>query len=287
MPDESNGLALLRPMTHESVPLARSYRSCVTVFGGIFVAVLVVATAPLPAGAAGPPRAPDELLREFDSLWPHRKEPGVLDHITKLGATAFRDDPRSYGAAWRLAKVYCWRSQSVKNPEEIKKAALQGIHYGDIARELNPDGVEGQFLYAFAVGIYGTNVGMAEVIFKGLASKFETAVKRAYDLDKHYEDGSPIVALGRYYFELPWPLRDLDRSLAYLEEARSSHPNSMFGRVYLAETYYTLGRKNEARQELEYVAGADPSNSEWDKPMEIAREKLAEWFGTAVASKRD
>jgi tetratricopeptide (TPR) repeat protein len=274
-------------MAHESDPRARSYRSCVTCLGRILVVALVLAAAPLASAATDRPRAGDELLREFDSLWSRRKEPRVLDHITAIATTALREDPKSYGAAWRLAKVYCWRSQSVKDPEAIKKAALQGAHYGDIARELNPDGVEGQFLYAFAVGIYASNIGITEVIFKGFSSKFESAVKRAYDLDKNYEDGSPIVALGRYYFQLPWPLRDLDRSLAYLEEARQTHPNAMFGRVYLAETYYTLGRKDDARQELEYVVAADPSNSEWDKPMEIAREKLTEWFGTAVAAKRN
>ena len=255
--------------------------------GRIFLLSIALATAAPLSATAATTRSPDELLREFDSLWSRRKEPGVLDHITALAETAIREDPKSYPAAWRLAKVYCWRSQSVKDPEEIKKAALRGVHYGDIARELNPDGVEGQFLYAFAVGIYATNVGMAEVIFKGLSSKFESAVKRAYDLDKNYEDGSPIVALGRYYFQLPWPLRDIELSRTYLEEARRTHPNALFGRVYLAETYYTLGRKDEARKELEYVVGADPNNAEWEKPMEIAREKLAEWFGTAVAAKRN
>jgi hypothetical protein len=259
----------------------------VTVLGRILLLVFALAVAPPPAAKADAARAPDELIREFDSLWSRRKQPGVLDHITAIAETALRDDPKSYGAAWRLAKVYCWRSQSVKDPEEIKKAALRGAHYGDIARELNPDGVEGQFLYAFAVGIYATNVGMAEVIFKGLSSKFESAVKRAYELDKHYEDGSPIVALGRYYFQLPWPLRDVELSRTYLEEARRTHPNALFGRVYLAETYYTLGRKSDARQELEYVVSADPSNAEWEKPIEIARAKLVEWFGTAVAAKRN
>ena len=107
-------------------------------------------------------------------------------------------------------------------------------------------------------------------------------MQRAYELDKHYEDGAPIVALGRFYHLLPWPLRDLERSAAYLEEARRTHPTALFGRVYLAETYYALGREQEARQELELVVAADPNGAEWEEPAQIARADLGRWFGAAA-----
>ncbi len=99
--------------------------------------------------------------------------------------------------------------------------------------------------------------------------------------------GAPIVALGRYYYQLPWPLRDLKRSLAYLEEARRSHPGSLFGRLYLAETYHALDRDDEARQELDFVLQVDPATTEWDEPIRLAHEDRTHWFGSEMLASVD
>ena len=49
---------------------------------------------------------------------------------------------------------------------------------------------------------------------------------------------------------LPWPKRDINKSITYLEEAVAAAPLSIRGHVYLAESYLKGGKKELAREQL-------------------------------------
>jgi predicted Zn-dependent protease len=83
---------------------------------------------------------------------------------------------------------------------------------------------------------------------------------------------------------LPWPLRDLNQSRRYLEEARQRHPHALWGRVYLAQTYYALGQERAAKTELRAVLALDPlaDKQPEDTPAKAAAmQQLVEWYGSA------
>jgi len=62
--------------------------------------------------------------------------------------------------------------------------------------------------------------------------------------------------LGRIYFKAPaWPISvgDKKKSLQHLETAVRLAPENSTNHLYLAETWLAMGRKEEARTELEKV----------------------------------
>jgi predicted Zn-dependent protease len=57
--------------------------------------------------------------------------------------------------------------------------------------------------------------------------------------------------MGRYWYQLPWPKRNIKKSISYLEEAVTCAPTTIRGYVYLAESYLEGGEKKLAQECLQ------------------------------------
>jgi len=226
-------------------------------------------------------------IAHMDELWARREVPDRVREMLDVGTDTLARDPQSYEAAWRVARAYWYLGHTTTERERARNAAEDGMRYAERAVTLRPDRVEGHFMYALAVANYGLTLSPFVAATKGIAAKFEAEALKAYELDPTFDRGGPIVALGRYYYELPWPLRDLDRSRRYLEEARRLYPGSLYAREYLAETVYALGDGELAEQELISVVEAqcrpdsdrDPEASE---ASNLARQAIERWFPSAI-----
>lgn len=229
------------------------------------------------------------LVTRMDELWVKRGDPKAVEESIETGKKALALDPQNYEAAWRLALVYWWKGQLNQDKEVRKTVGLEGMKYGELALKLNPERAEGYLMYALAIGNYSYGVSIPTAVFQGLTSKFEQAALKAYELDKHLDEGAPMVALGRYYQQLPWPLRDKKKALQYLEEAKRFHPNNLRGRLHLAEAYLDLGEKEKAKAELEFVLKAEvPPEKEPEAVIvkKLARQDFAAWFPKEGGEKR-
>jgi hypothetical protein len=201
--------------------------------------------------------------------------------LVDTGERALQTDRPSFEVTWRVARGYWWLARTQENRTFKKALAVKAIDWAGRALELDGAHVEGHYVYAISVGEYATCIGITTAVMQDVAGKFEGAMLKSYEMDRDIDNGGPITALGRYYYVLPWPKRDLGRSLRYLEEVRQRHPDSLLGRVFLAETYYAQGEKDRARAELEYVIRAEPSSGpDYDGPQakSTAAQRLAEWF---------
>lgn len=130
--------------------------------------------------------------------------------------------------------------------------------------------------------MYANAIGVAQAFVRRVGPDFERAMRRAYEIDRHFDDGSPMVALGRYYYELPWPLRDLEQSMRLLEEATASHPESTRAHLYLAETYHALNRPLDARRELAMVLATTSTDAGAAALVHSAKSSRRHWFGEAL-----
>jgi tetratricopeptide (TPR) repeat protein len=83
-------------------------------------------------------------------------------------------------------------------------------------------------------------------------------VGRALEIDRLYDGAGPLRAMGRYWYKLPWPKRDIKKSVQYLKEAVEAASFSMRGRVYLAESYLKGGDKKLAQAELRKALEMQP-----------------------------
>ena len=220
-------------------------------------------------------------IARMDELWQGRASSEAVRELIDTGQRALESDPRSFEVTWRIARAHWWLANVQENRTVKKALAVKAMEWGQRARELQTDRVEGHYTYGISVGEYATCIGITRAIMDDIVGKFEGSMTKSYELDPDIDNGGPMTALGRYYFVLPWPKRDLDKSRRLLEQLKERHPDALLGRVYLAETYYESGEKDRARAELEFVIGAEPSPNAWPeqpKPKPIAKEKLAEWF---------
>lgn len=250
------------------------------------VAVAACLAAPSLAQPTDPTTLGDRRAQigQMDALWAQRATPGPMDDLIRVGTEILAQHPDSYDATWRVSRAYWWIGHTTGDMAARTAACSEGMRYGEEAIRLAPDGVEGHSVYALSVGEYATGIGIVQAVMQGIGQKFERASLDVYALNRDYDNGTPIVALGRYYYMLPWPLRDLNQSRRYLEEARQRHPRALWGRVYLAQTYYALGQQRAAKTELRAVLSLDPlpDKEPEDTPAKAAAMKqLVEWYGSA------
>ena len=79
------------------------------------------------------------------------------------------------------------------------------MDYAQKAIDLQPGKPDGHFYYGVSAGTYSDGVSIATVFTEGLKNKTQTSSEKAYAY-KTYEQGGPILALGRFWTVLPWPL---------------------------------------------------------------------------------
>lgn len=225
--------------------------------------------------------AADPMLARMDALWAQRDKSDTLQELVSLGTTAVTNDPGNYEVEWRVSRAYFWVAFTQSNRVVKKAIAAKAMEWADRARTQQPQRVEGHYLYSISVGAYADTIGIMQAIVDGVAGKVETAAERAYEIDRDYYHGAPGTVLGRYYFMLPWPKRDLERSRHYLEEVVTRHPESLIARYYLADTYVELGKRDRAREQLAFILANDVApGTELDlpAPKPLARDAMQRLF---------
>jgi tetratricopeptide (TPR) repeat protein len=175
---------------------------------------------------------------------------------------ALEANPSSYEAAWKAARSYrMFADESqLKNAPNWKDACEKygalGMKYGEKAIALNSNGVEGYYWYGCSVGDYADAVSVFTALKEGLKNKTQTSFEKAYRINKMYDDGGPMIALGRFWSILPWPMHDKKLALKYFREYQKSFPNDARGQVWMAETLIDTGGKDEAKVLLQKASAS-------------------------------
>jgi hypothetical protein len=192
---------------------------------------------------------------KFDELWKTRDQPGIEKQLHQVVDAELAKNPKSFDANWRLASLYNWEANGTEGDAKAdlgKKAWAAG----DVARQAKPDDVRGHYQAGVGVGLYSEGIGILTALSQGIEGKFRDRLQAALKLDKDYEDGAPQVVWGRYFFKLPWPKRDVDKSVEVLEAALAAHPNNLRGKIYLADDYDDQGKHDEAKRLVQDVLDA-------------------------------
>lgn len=180
----------------------------------------------------------------------------------ELSLKGVQAQPQGFEANWVASKAFrlygdeC-KKQNVSGWKGIcAEYGEKAMGYAEKARTIDPKRVEGYFWYGCAVGTYADGVSIVTAIRKGLKNKTQTAFETSYKMDRSYEDFGPVKALGRFWFVLPWGMRDWDKSRALLEEFNKAFPNDAEGQLYLGEVYDSLKEKDKAKAVLTKAAAA-------------------------------
>jgi tetratricopeptide (TPR) repeat protein len=227
------------------------------------------------------------LLKEGDRLWEQRMDKKSFDASFLLYKKALEGNPSSYEANWRISRSYFWLSDQLGDSEgdEHKTFGETGMQYGKVAMQQNPSGIEGHYYYALNLTQYGLGISIIKALAIGLGSEYEEHMKTVLTIHREYDDGGAFRAMGRYFYKLPWPKRDVKKSIEYLKEAVRIAPWNCRGHVYLAESFLKKGERSTAREELTLaINGEENRKKEVDQSRwkEIARMLLKREFKEEV-----
>ncbi len=212
------------------------------------------AAAPIAAPAAD---AKANWIARFDELYLRRDENAALKEMYKLVKDELAAREGSYDGWWRKALLDCWQANGMMDGSELKASVgKQCWDAGEKAVAINADDVHGQYWATVGMGLYSEGLGILSALGQGIEGKFKNRVGLAIKLDKNYLDGGPTMLAGRFYWKLPWPKRDLDQSKTLLNETLAAHPNNLRAKLFLADTLWTDGKKDEAKALIAQVLSA-------------------------------
>ena len=208
-----------------------------------------------------------DYVAEADKLF----DQGGLENYKQameLYKKALADNPDDYEANWKCARALREYGDTAKTEkvEEWKdicaKYGKEGMNYAQKATELKPERPDGYYYYGLNVGIYSDGVSIFTALSEGLKDKTQKSFEKAYELNKLYKEGGPMIALGRFWQVLPWPMRDRKKSLKYYREYQQTQyfADNIEVHVYLGELLIQIGgdeNKTEAKGYLEKAANSD------------------------------
>ena len=212
-------------------------------------------------------------LVEGDALFEKGDIASILESIP-LYIEAVETNPDSYEANWKCARAHReYADHALEGEHEgwkdiCKEYGKKGMEYAEKAIELEPEKIEGHYYFGLSAGTYSDGVSILKALKEGLKGSTQDAFYEAYDIDKMYDIGGPMLAIGRFWHQLPFPLRNKRRAEKYFEEHHKYFPDDPEGLVYYAELLIDRRKKDEAKPLLEKaIMGDEPFFSKLAKEM--------------------
>jgi len=233
----------------------------------------------LDAGPA-PAAASESGVADLDALWVRRDEAGVQQQLLQLTADGAKAHPEGFDYLWRAARIQLWAGDGETDNEKKKAFGQATWEYGDRAAHAKPGAVEGYYYAAAGIGSYSQAVGILNALGQGLESKFNERLDKAINIDPKFARAGPLAVKGRYYFELPWPKRNLGKSASWLQRALTADPNALRAMAWLAETQWRDGNSTAARETLARL-------EKGSLPDDPAEERRCKAMGRKVALEMD
>ncbi len=192
---------------------------------------------------------------------------------------AMTKEPGNYDAAWKLSKFNYYLATHTDNSQERDEAFRAGIDAGKAAVQLQNEKPDGHFWLG---ANYGGAAEQAKV--QGLATldDIRNEMQTVLRLDEGYQDGSAYMVLGLLHLNAPDIIGgDPKKAVEEMEKGlRFGEPNA-FLHLHLAEAYQKVGRKDDARKELQKILSMtpDPNYLPEYKEARAAAQKLMDQIG--------
>jgi tetratricopeptide (TPR) repeat protein len=215
---------------------------------------------------------------DADALYADRENLASATKAAEIWAERLAADANDFESAWKLARARYWLGTNGL-PEHQRRAALEnGVEAGRKAAALDPNRPEGHFWMAANMGAMAESYGVRQGIrYRG---PIRDALQTVLKIDPAFQQGSADRALGRWYYKVPGLFGgSKKKSEEYLRKALAYDPESIITRLFLAETLIDLGRKDEARKELQ-AAVAAPIDPEWAPEDRRFKEQAKKLLGT-------
>lgn len=197
-------------------------------------------------------------IAEAERLYARRGEStDRVNEAVGILKRARTSDYENYEILWKLSKFNYYLGTHADDDVRRDAAFDEGIQAGELAVSLAPDRPEGHFWLGANIGGRAKMKGplYALAVVDDVRREMETVLR----LEESYQAGSAYMALAMIDLELPGMLGgDRERAVEILERGMAYGEENALYRLRLAEAYYAVKRKGDARVEAEAVLKLDP-----------------------------
>ena len=199
------------------------------------------------------------MFDEINDLIDRRETDGNLERAVELLMELKQANPEKDIVRGKLSNAYFYVGLFAEEGSSARKDAFEkGVEYGKEAITLNPDALYGNFWYASNLGY----LGMIQGVLSSLASidPFRKSMEIVLKANENFFRAGPHRALGRLYHQAPgWPISIGNKNKAgeHLERAVELAGDFFANRLYLAEFYVDMGKRDAAIEQLQWAAGAE------------------------------
>lgn len=197
-----------------------------------------------------------EDIKNADQLYAQRADLNQLRKAIISLRQGLTKDPGNFEAAWKLSKFNYYLATHTDDAKERDEAFREGTESGKTAVQLQNDKADGHFWLGANYGAaaeHSSIAGLATV--DDIRNEMQTVIR----LDEGYQNGSAYMVLGLVYLNAPAIVGgDPKKAVEEFEKGlRFGEPNA-FLHLYLAEAYNKVGRKDDARREINKILTMTP-----------------------------
>jgi len=234
------------------------------------------------ARAASPPSTLlSSTLREADDYYVGRSKSENVRKGLALLRQAVARNSKEYEAWWRISEFTCFIARHTDGREKLRLLD-EAIQAGKMAVALRPDRAEGHFWLGANYGLSAEERGLLAGL--RLVDVVRSEMEAVIRLDPEYEEAAGCRVLARVYYRAPFfKGGDKRRSVELLQQCLRRYPNNSLTMLYLADSLLAVGRRAEARQQLEKILRLCPDPlyaPELAENQAEARDRLQEKFRT-------
>lgn len=220
-----------------------------------------------------------QALAEADKLFAEREDVKNLRQAVQTLAKARDADKRNYEVEWKFSKYNYFLSKQADSEEEAEKFLKDGAAAGIIASRIAPEKPDGHFWY-------GANLGeqaKRSPVTVGLKSvdDIKAAMNKVIEIDPKYQGASAFDGLAQIELSTGMIGGKPERAVEYLEKALELDKNNTYVYLHLAEAYLAVGKKAEAKKQLEHLLQMKPQPGyevEYKETTDKAKELLEKRF---------
>lgn len=204
----------------------------------------------------------DDLILKIDRAWNNRSaDVSEMKNALSWSEQAYGEKP-GFEAAYRAARACFWICDRSSDKAVDKEYGKRGSEWAEKAIEYKPEAVEGHYYYTVCVGEYGKGIGILRALGKGIGGKYERHCKKAIAINAGYDHGSPLRALGRYFYKLPRGVYSFKKSEKYLLQSLKKAPKHARTLAYLADLYIKEKTYDTAKEMLKKLDALDSGYSD-------------------------
>jgi len=237
-------------------------------------------TATEPAPTAANPASIGETVTKCDALFKDREDAAKLREAVKQLAAVRNPDDRNFEVEWKFAKFNYFLGRRLTDEKEKEKAFEDGAQAGRIASRIEKDKPDGYFWYAANLGeqskMSPVTVGVKSV------DEIKEAMNRVIELDPGYQNASAYDGLAQVELSTAGLMGGKpEKAVEYLEKGLSIEKENTYLYLHLAEAYLAIGKKAEAKKQLETLINKKPNPDylpEYNETVEKAKKLLETKF---------